>query len=147
SRSGEELVLELRAENALADPERLAERLGAVATGVRVVDREGRLAASRGPGAVQIQAGGASFRVSVSSFFQGNRHLLDAFLEEVRAAIADAAPPRGGALLDLYAGVGFLTRPLLETDGVVTAVEIDASAAADLAANLATWRAEGLPAG
>ena len=53
--------------------------------------------------------------------------------------------------LDLYAGVGFLTRPLLELaresgGGVeVTAVEIEPSASGSLSKNLQSWVSEGLP--
>jgi tRNA (uracil-5-)-methyltransferase len=81
----------------------------------------------------------------VSSFFQANRFLLDAFLDEARAVAEGAArdgTSRGA--LDLYAGAGFLTRPLLEAGFDTEAVESDPSSSADLAANLASWRAEGL---
>ncbi len=83
--------------------------------GFRIADPAGRVLCEDGAGCVEILAGGTSFRVSVSSFFQGNRFLLDAFLEEIRAALAEAGPIR--AALDLFAGVGFLTRPLLEAAG------------------------------
>ncbi|HSB35402.1 MAG TPA: RsmD family RNA methyltransferase, partial [Thermoanaerobaculia bacterium] len=88
-----------------------------------------------------------SFQVSVSSFFQGNRFLLDAFLGVIRAALGAAGPFR--TALDLYAGVGFLTRPLLEgaggTGGEVVAVEVDVSSSKDLFENLRRWTSEGLP--
>ena len=108
-------------------------RISASAT--RIVDSGGRLVAADGPSELVLSAGGAGFSLSVSSFFQGNLFLLDAFQDEIRAALR-AAAPAGGDLraVDLYAGVGFMTRPLLELvrdagEGEVTAVEIEPSAA------------------
>jgi 23S rRNA (uracil1939-C5)-methyltransferase len=106
----------------------------------------GRLVANRGLSSLRLEAGGVPFRVSVSSFFQGNRFLLDAFLGEARDVAKRAAT--GGTsrgALDLYAGAGFLTRPLLEAGFETEAVELDTSSSADLVANLTAWRAEGLP--
>src|SRR5271169_4926603 len=89
--------------------------------GFRVVDAGGRVTAADGPASLTIVAGGASFDVSVSSFFQGNVYLLDAFLDEIRTALRVVLRREEGQkrarpvrLVDLYAGVGFLTRPLLE---------------------------------
>jgi tRNA/tmRNA/rRNA uracil-C5-methylase (TrmA/RlmC/RlmD family) len=114
--------------------------------GLRIADADGRLLAEDGPDAVDIVAGGTSFQVSVSSFFQGNRFLLDGFLDEIRTALGAAGPIRKG--LDLYAGVGFLTRPLLEAasaaGGEVVAVEVDESSSNDLSGNLRRWASEGL---
>jgi 23S rRNA (uracil1939-C5)-methyltransferase len=123
--------------------------------GFRLVASDGRTLLSDGPVSLVLVAGGARFRVSVSSFFQGNRFLLDAFLVEVRSAL-DAVLREGPIrrAVDLYAGVGFLTRPLLQPAGggaavdavnAVDAVEIDPSASADLDENLRSWRKAGLP--
>lgn len=142
---GTPLLGESRFERRVAQPERLAASLHGPLDGVRVV-AAGRLAASKGPSSLDLVAGGVRFRVSVSSFFQANRFLLDAFLDEARA-VARAAAAGGTArgALDLYAGAGFLTRPLLEAGFDTDAVESDPFSSADLAANLAAWRAEGLP--
>jgi len=129
--------------------------------GLRIVDAGGRLLVSDGPSSLAIVAGGASFDVSVSSFFQGNLFLLDAFLEEIRAALRAGGGEeslrkkegdRSDSLraVDLYAGVGFMTRPLLELaaeagGGEVTAVEIDASSFHSLSKNLSLWSSSGLP--
>jgi 23S rRNA (uracil1939-C5)-methyltransferase len=128
--------------------------------GLRVVAEGGRVLLSDGPSSLSIVAGGASFDVSVSSFFQGNLFLLDAFLEEIRTALRavlgmEEGDGRGGLRprqwLDLYAGVGFLTRPLLEfaaeAGGTVdvTAVEIESSSSHSLSKNLQSWVLEGLP--
>jgi len=142
---GSPLLGELRFDRALPGPERIAAALHGPLDGVRVLF-SGRLAASRGASSLRLEVAGATFRVSVSSFFQGNRFLLDAFLEEARAAARDAA--RDGVsrgALDLYAGAGFLTRALLEAGFETDAVESDRSSGADLVANLAAWRSEGLP--
>ncbi|MFI5182574.1 MAG: class I SAM-dependent RNA methyltransferase [Thermoanaerobaculia bacterium] len=112
--------------------------------GLRLLDPDGRVRSEDGPSALDLVAGGATFRVSVSSFFQGNRFLLDVFLEEIREALPVARPFRA---LDLYAGAGFLTRPLLEiavgAEGSVTAVEVNGSSSRDLSENLQRWEKEG----
>ena len=142
---GAPLLGELRFDWAFPEPERVATALHGPLDGVRVVF-SGRLAATRGPSSLRLVVGGAPFRVSVSSFFQANRSLLDAFLEEARTAARDAASAgvsRGA--LDLYAGAGFLTRALLEAGFETDAVESDGSSSTDLVANLAAWKSEGLP--
>ena len=120
--------------------------------GLEVLDAAGQVLLEDGPPSLDVVAGGAAFRVSVSSFFQGNRFLLDSFLEEIRAALDMALRREEGAngpfrALDLYAGAGFLTRPLLEiaarAEGSVTAVEVDASSSRDLSENLRRWEKEG----
>jgi 23S rRNA (uracil1939-C5)-methyltransferase len=73
---------------------------------------------------------GGSFRVGHKSFFQVNRFLVDALVEQ---AIPDA---RGEWALDLYAGVGLFSRPLLERFSRVTAVEVVRSAAQDFVVNV-----------
>jgi len=142
---GAPLLGELRLDPAPPEPRRLADSLLGALDGVRVV-AAGRLAASRGPASLELEAGGARFRVSVSSFFQANRFLLDAFLGEARAAAGAAATASEGgrSALDLYAGAGFLTRALLEAGFETEAVESDPSSSADLVANLARWREEGI---
>lgn len=143
-REGAPLLGEVRVDRPLPAPERVAAALHGPLDGVRVV-AAGRPAASRGPARLELAVGEARFRVSVSSFFQANRHLLEPFLDEARSVAAEAAADgtsRGA--LDLFAGAGFLTRPLLEAGFDADAVEADPSASGDLAANLAAWRAEGL---
>ncbi len=124
--------------------------------GFRVVGADARVLSSDGLEALTLSAGGALFEVSVSSFFQGNLYLLDAFLEEIRTALRAVLRREEGSVLpvralDLYAGVGFLTRPLLElatetSAGVdVTCVEVDPSSSYSLSKNLQAWHSEGLP--
>src|SRR6185295_13055873 len=130
------LLGELRLTSGSEKAERLSEALLGPLDGVRVLGEDGRVLASAGPSSLDLSAGGATFRVSVSSFFQGNRYLLDTFLEETRSALSTACGDRPlRRTLDLYAGVGFLTRALVERGGEVSAVEIDRSSSADLAVN------------
>jgi 23S rRNA (uracil1939-C5)-methyltransferase len=115
--------------------------------GFRVVDAGGRVVSADGPSELTLRAGGAEFSLSVSSFFQGNLFLLDSFLEEIRAALRGLSPRHA---VDLYAGVGFMTRTLVELaagagGGEVTAVEIDSSSSHSLSKNLQSWHSEGLP--
>ena len=149
SRGGESVLGELRLAPGvgLQMSSKVKERGRGPFDGFRVIDAGGRIVGSDGSASLSIFAGGASFNVSVSSFFQGNLFLLDAFLEEIRAAIRGLRPERA---VDLYAGVGFMTRPLLELaaeagGGDVTAVEIERTSFDSLSKNLLVWHQEGLP--
>jgi 23S rRNA (uracil1939-C5)-methyltransferase len=74
-----------------------------------------------------------ALRRHVLAFFQGNRYLINRLAAHVVAHV-----PRGGAVVDLYAGVGMFALAAAATRGTrVTAVEGDRLAAADLAANAA----------
>ncbi len=175
SRSGDRLLGELRLGGLRLGGVRLGARQGLQISskvkeigrgpfdGLRVVDAGGRALLSDGPSSLLIVAGGASFDVSVSSFFQGNLYLLDAFLEEIRTALRAGEDSALRAVLgkeekgarpiravDLYAGVGFMTRPLIELahevgGGEVTSVEIDPSSSSSLSKNLSLWSSSGLP--
>lgn len=68
-----------------------------------------------------------------TSFFQGNRFLVGRLIRRVLALAA------GDRVADLYAGVGLFTVALAARGSRVLAVEADASASADLAANIAGW--------
>ena len=75
-----------------------------------------------------------ALRRHVLAFFQGNRYLINQLAAHVVAHV-----PRGGPVVDLYAGVGMFALAAAATrDARVTAVEGDRLAAADLAANAAT---------
>lgn len=74
-----------------------------------------------------------TLRRHVQAFFQGNRHLLGDLAAHVAGRV-----PIGGAVLDLYAGVGlFSVAAAIIRRARVVAVEGDAYAADDLHANAA----------
>ncbi len=162
SREGRTLLGELRVGegHGLQISSKVKERGRGPFDGFRVVDSGGRVLGADGPDSLTIVAGGSSFEVSVDSFFQGNLYLLDAFLEEIRTALRVRGEDflrgakgngRGLRAVDLYAGVGFMSRPLLELAAEaggaaeVTAVEIEPAASNSLSKNLQTWHGEGLP--
>ncbi|HEU5162925.1 MAG TPA: hypothetical protein VFV54_07260, partial [Thermoanaerobaculia bacterium] len=68
----------------------------------------------------RIAAGGYEYRLSISSFFQVNRHLL-ATLQRLVLESAARAEPR--LAWDLYGGVGFFALPLAERFETVVTVE------------------------
>jgi 23S rRNA (uracil1939-C5)-methyltransferase len=81
------------------------------------------------PGPLEYALDGDRYQVSRGSFFQVNRHLADKLVE---TALAGA---EGDRALDLYAGVGFFSVPLLRRFREVTAVESGPSAIRDLRRN------------
>ena len=100
----------------------------------------GRLASidgiTRGPHVTDtLRFGGTTvtLRRHVQAFFQGNRYLLEDLVAHVVNHV-----PTGGALADLYAGVGLFAVAAAATRGAsVVAVEGDPFAADDLRANAA----------
>ncbi len=84
-----------------------------------------------GPGFVECEAGGSTYRVGHLSFFQVNRFLVDELVRNV------TANERAGQLaLDLFAGVGLFSVPLAKFFGRVVAVESNPAAARDLESNV-----------
>ena len=76
-----------------------------------------------------------TLRRHVQAFFQGNRYLLRDLVAHVAGLL-----PEGGAVLDLYAGVGLFSLAAAGARGAsVVAVEGDFFAAADLQANAAAF--------
>ncbi|HXP83125.1 MAG TPA: class I SAM-dependent RNA methyltransferase [Bryobacteraceae bacterium] len=78
---------------------------------------------------IEYPAINTQFRVSPRSFFQVNRFLMDALIEE---ALGTAS---GASALDLYSGVGLFALGLARQFAKVTAVEAGASAVRDLEFN------------
>lgn len=91
----------------------------------------------RGSPHVRAEVLGIPLRAHVRSFFQGNRFLVEALAR----AVVDLVP-RGGPVLDLYAGVGLFALPLAARGEPVVAVEIGPFAAEDAAANTRRARLE-----
>jgi 23S rRNA (uracil1939-C5)-methyltransferase len=83
-----------------------------------------------GPGSVETEAAGLTYRVGHFSFFQVNRFLAD---ELVRTVVE--GEPEGRLALDLFAGVGLFSMPLAKRFARVVAVEANPAAARDLEAN------------
>jgi 23S rRNA (uracil1939-C5)-methyltransferase len=79
--------------------------------------------------ALVYQTGKHQLRVSRGTFFQVNRFLMEALVEEVTAGYS------GASVLDLYAGAGLFSLPLAERFQSVIAVERGASAFRDLEHN------------
>jgi len=82
------------------------------------------------PGAIDYEAAGSRFRISGGSFFQVNRFLIDALVEEV---VSDSG---GAYAVDLYAGVGLFSMALARKFNRVDAVERGLSAFRDLEFNV-----------
>jgi 23S rRNA (uracil1939-C5)-methyltransferase len=86
--------------------------------------------AQAGEPALRYAAGNAQYQVSLSSFFQVNRFLLEPLVDHVTAGES------GRAAWDLYAGVGLFSVPLAAQFAEVTAVESAAGSVRDLRQNL-----------
>ena len=85
----------------------------------------------REPGAVHMEAGGRSYRVSPGVFWQAHQAAADTLLVAVQDAIGECA---GAAIADLYAGAGLFAVALAHRvgpEGSVLAVERDGRACAD----------------
>ncbi len=80
-------------------------------------------------GDIHYEAAGERFRISGGSFFQTNRFLVDALVNEV------LGEERGEEAVDLYAGVGLFTLPMAKRFQRVQAVERGATAFRDLEFN------------
>ena len=89
-----------------------------------------RLLASSGSDSLLYASGEHHYRVSLGSFFQVNRFLIDSLVQLVTAGES------GATAWDLYAGVGLFSLPLAETFCEITAVESSAAAVRDLRENL-----------
>lgn len=84
-----------------------------------------------GEASVMHRTSGFTFRASAGSFFQANRFLLDALVEEV----VPAGQERLGRAIDLYCGVGLFTLPLASLADEVWAIETSARSLTDARAN------------
>lgn len=82
-------------------------------------------------GPIQYAAAGHNFRISRGSFFQVNRFLIDALVQEVTGRA------EGRQAIDLYAGVGLFSLALSKRFQAVAAVERGGSAFRDLEWNAA----------
>ena len=92
--------------------------------------RRAQLSASWGQSSVNYTVGSFNYQVSTGAFFQVNRYLIPALLQEV----IDGR--KGRIAWDLYAGVGLFAQALAARFDQVVAVESSPVSAADLARNL-----------
>jgi 23S rRNA (uracil1939-C5)-methyltransferase len=90
----------------------------------------GRRIAALGETSLTYRAAAREYRVTLGSFFQINRFLLDRIVALV------THQHNGQRAWDLYSGVGLFTLPLSERFSEVTAVESSASSIHDLRHNL-----------
>lgn len=100
-------------------------------------DGKGGTQRIHGRGHVREVAAGRTWKVSGSGFWQVHPAAADVLTAAVMEAVK---PQRGETAMDLYCGVGLFAAGLAEAvgrDGEVVAVESDAAALADAAANLA----------
>jgi 23S rRNA (uracil1939-C5)-methyltransferase len=88
------------------------------------------------PAALEYSAAGHRFRIGRGSFFQVNRYLVDALVDEVVGNTGNE-PTMGKTAIDLYAGVGLFTLPLATRFERVIAVERGGTATRDLEFNAA----------
>jgi 23S rRNA (uracil1939-C5)-methyltransferase len=91
-----------------------------------------------GPGYVEYEAAGSSYRVGHFSFFQVNRFLVDDLVREVAGSETE-----GRIALDLFAGVGLFSVAIAKRFPRVIAVESNPAAARDLEANASGRAAPG----
>lgn len=92
--------------------------------------RVSRLLAQAGSDSLLYAAGQHNYRVSLGSFFQVNRFLIDPLVQLVTEG------ETGTRAWDLYAGVGLFSLALANSFAEVTAVESSSSATRDLRDNL-----------
>jgi len=131
SGDGERLVAALETAMAPAEAVSLAPLGDAVPwlTGFGVVagdERHRRFHLLRGEAYVDDEVRGRRLRAHVGSFFQGNRFLLG----DLVGAVVDLTP-RGGTVLDLYAGVGLFALALADGADAVAGVELNPIAVED----------------
>jgi 23S rRNA (uracil1939-C5)-methyltransferase len=104
---------------------------GAAAFSTERENKRSSFLASAGNQSISYAARDQSYRVSIGSFFQVNRFLIDPLVELVTK---DA---EGKLAWDLYAGVGLFARVLQSTFNQVVAVEAAPGSVQDLRHNLA----------
>ena len=121
-----------------SDAQLIANSLSGIATEIRGVTvfeisappgREPSRLASAGQPALPYHTRTATYRVSGGSFFQVNRFLVDELIEIVTRGTS------GALALDLYAGVGLFSLPLVRSFAQVIAVEASQTSYIDLRQN------------
>ena len=106
----------------------LAERLAPLGDGARVRSLEGGIRLERGARRLEYEIGGRRLRVSVDTFFQGNRFLVGPLASDVASHARRIGP---GEALDAFGGAGLFGGALLSAGHRVVSVELDPEAVAD----------------
>lgn len=113
---------------------RLCELLPALTGGAAFSSEKGRRAdrivAHAGASSLRYACGARQYQVSVGSFFQVNRFLIERLIDLVTSG------EKGKTAWDLYAGVGLFSLPLTSNFATVVAVESSGSSVRDLHHNL-----------
>jgi 23S rRNA (uracil1939-C5)-methyltransferase len=129
----EKILLNLSADRLSDSAESTASALrGAIpyVESILIQDRRADAFHLSGPGYLNYDALGVSYRVGHLSFFQVNRSLVEPLVEAV------VGKTRGRLALDLFAGVGLFTVALTKQFERVIGVESNLAAARDLEVNL-----------
>jgi 23S rRNA (uracil1939-C5)-methyltransferase len=113
----------------------VARALAPFFAGVKVLDKDGRVVGEIGEPRLAIEVASRIFRVSVDTFFQGNRHLA----ARLFADVGEASGGPAGDALDAFGGVGFFAASLLEKGHSAVSVEGSPSAARDAGKTRLGW--------
>ena len=113
---------------------------GPLFDGVAIASSDGPILAKRGERRLWIPVAGREFPLTPGTFFQANRHLLEALSGDVRRQASEVA---AGRALDLFGGVGLFAGALLDAGHSVVSVEADHAAVEQALAARRRWRAEG----
>jgi 23S rRNA (uracil1939-C5)-methyltransferase len=108
----------------------LSALVGAAVFPVKPAEGQEKKLAQWGSQSLTYHVAGNAYRVSIGSFFQVNRFLIDRLVRLV------TAEPSGKLAWDLYAGVGLFARVLSQKLEKIVAVEAAPSSWADLGNNL-----------
>jgi tRNA/tmRNA/rRNA uracil-C5-methylase (TrmA/RlmC/RlmD family) len=114
----------------------LGDGLAGIFEGARVESSDRRPLLTKGEAVLPLEVGGRVFRISVDTFFPGNRYLVG----DLYAAVVEDArlAPRGEAL-DVFGGAGLFAAALLDAGHRVTSVEGNEGAAADARVTRDSW--------
>jgi tRNA/tmRNA/rRNA uracil-C5-methylase (TrmA/RlmC/RlmD family) len=108
--------------------------------GAAVASSDGPILAKSGERRLWIPVAGREFPLTAGTFFQANRHLLEALSGDVRRQASEVA---AGRALDLFGGVGLFAGALLDAGHSVVSVEADHAAVEQALAAKRRWKAEG----
>jgi 23S rRNA (uracil1939-C5)-methyltransferase len=115
---------------------RLAAELSPLFDGLLLEEEERGALSERGVSNLTISVAGRAFPVSIETFFQANRHLVDRLSHDVRDLARGISP---GRALDAFGGSGLFAGALLDAGHSVTTVEGSHSAVRDAQRARSLW--------